>query len=204
MAFGSHARELFHWEKTVPLTPSNVLYGLAGLVIVATYLRMRMLRNAAKARETVSKSRDKAWNREKLRQGTADMFREIQAAWNQGNAAKLERRLERKLFEEWSERLASLKLKGERRSMAHITVHKVEILNAKDYLDNTRDEFTARISFDGLETVGEAEGEDRAEEGRLVEYWKMGRSGEAWKVREVMRDGVLARISLALEPPDPA
>jgi hypothetical protein len=40
----------------------------------------------------------------------------------------------------------------------------------------------------------------RVENGLFVEYWKMGRSGNRWKVREITRDGVLARMSLALEP----
>ena len=195
---------LIHWGKTVPsglaLTPAEICYAIAIVIIFAVYMRMRMLRNAAKAVRIVARNKDKIWSEERLKFGTADLFRDIRAAWSKGNLAAVQKHLEPLLYAEWSARLAGPYPRGGVHEASLLSIYDVEIMNAKDYLDNSKDEFTARISFSGPGRATGRTGSGITGERLFVEYWKMGRHKDAWRVREVMRDGVPAGISLALDP----
>jgi predicted lipid-binding transport protein (Tim44 family) len=202
---GYHAgHQLVHWGETAPsgihLRPGQVASVLGLAALAALFYRFRIKRNAAKAAGILAANADPAWNEEKLILEISDAFAMIQAAWMQGNLTGLRGMLEPRLYQEWEVRRAELRLDGSRHEVSDVTVHRVEIVNAKDYLDNAMDELTAKISFNATESFHRNKDAVRVENGLFAEYWKMGRSGKHWKVREITRDGILARMSLALEP----
>jgi hypothetical protein len=204
MASPSPGHVLIRREETVPfglqIKPSHICFGLAAIIIAALYYRRRFKSNAVKAARIVTGNRDPAWEEENLRIGTVETFKEVQAAWSKGDLEGLSRYVEKKLCKEWELRKAELRMAGERHEVSCITVDEVEIINAKDYLDNAKDEFIARICFNAVDATHGDRGVVRREDGRFIEFWKMGRYQDRWKVREISRDGVLARMSLALEP----
>ena len=199
---GSH--KMVHWESTVPsgihLGVGHVASVLAFIAVAVLFYWFRIKRNAAKAAGILATSADPAWNEERLIREMTESFTKIKAAWTQGNLTRLSGLLEPRLYREWEMRRAELRLDGSRHMVSDVTVHQVEIVNAKDYLDNAKDELTARISFNATEAIFRNQEAVSADNGLFVEYWKMGRSGKGWKVREITRDGILARMSLALEP----
>jgi predicted lipid-binding transport protein (Tim44 family) len=201
---GSAARELIHWEKTVPsgfeLRPSHVCFAGAAVLLVAFYVRLKLRANAAAAARILAASRDAAWNERDLKLGMQDTFKEVQAAWAQGNLAKLSLLLERPLYQEWELRRAEERLAGTRQVVSDAILQEVEIVNAKDLLDNSKDEFIARLTFHATEAQHRDGQVLKSGNGFITEYWKMGRMKDRWKVREIQRDGVLVRMSLALEP----
>jgi predicted lipid-binding transport protein (Tim44 family) len=190
---------------SITLTPSHLLYGLAALLLIATYLRTRRLLKADKPARTAPAERDKGKNEERLKLRTLELFREIQQAWAEGNTMMLERRLEGRLLSGWSARRAEPPPAEARLSAAEVGVVGVSILNAKEHRDDSRDEFTARIEFAVVEAAeekgaGGKNGSRGRRRGAFTEYWTFARRDGEWRVRAVMRDGVMAPISLALEP----
>jgi predicted lipid-binding transport protein (Tim44 family) len=201
---GSSVRELIHWEKTVPsgfeLRPSHVCFAGAAVLLVAFYFRLKFRANAAAAARILAASRDAAWNERDLKLGMQETFKEVQTAWAEGNPAKLSLLLERPLYQEWEMRKAEERLAGTRQVVSDAVLQEVEIVNAKDLLDNSKDEFIARLTFHATEAQYRGDVAVKSGSGLITEYWKMGRMKDRWKVREIQRDGVLVRMSLALEP----
>ncbi|GEM_PF-5859088 len=204
MASGSFG-PLFHWGKTVPsgihITPSEICFAAAALILFVFYIRMKMRFNEAEAARILARSHEAAWNERDLKLGVIETFKDVQDAWGKGDFPRLHALLERKLYQEWQLRKAEADMAdGTRETVSDVTVNEVEIVNAKDFFDNSKDEFTARISFNATEAVIRSGTETRIENGVFVEYWKMARLRDQWKVREIMRDGLLVRMSLALDP----
>jgi predicted lipid-binding transport protein (Tim44 family) len=201
---GSAARGLFHWENTFPagfeLRPSYICFAGAAVLLAAFYVRLKLRANAAAAARILAASRDAAWNERDLKLGMEETFKEVQAAWAQGNLATLNALLERPLYQEWEVRRAEERLEGTRRVVSDAILQEVEIVNAKDLLDDSKDEFIARLTFAATEAQYRDDRAVKHENGVITEYWKMGRMKDRWKVREIQRDGVLVRMSLALEP----
>lgn len=205
----SHARDIIHTEKTVPfglhIKPSHICFALAAILIAALYHRRRFKPNMVKAVRIVPGNRDAAWEEANLKLGTVETFKEVQAAWSNGDLAALSRYVEKNLCREWElhkveMRMAELRVADKGREISGVTVHEVEIINAKDYLDNAKDEFVARISFNAVDATYRDKEAIRIEDGHFIEFWKMGRFQDRWKVREISRDGVLAKLSMALGP----
>jgi predicted lipid-binding transport protein (Tim44 family) len=200
---GSEARELIHWEKTVPsgfeLRPSYICFAGAAVLLLAFYIRIRLRANAAAAARIVAASRDAVWNERDLKLGMHETFKDVQTASAQGNLARLGNLLERPLYQEWELRRAEERMSGVRQVISDITLQEVEIVNARDLLDNSKDEFIARLTFSATESQYRDGLAVQSGNGVFTEYWKMGRAKDRWKVREIQRDGVLVRMSLAWE-----
>jgi hypothetical protein len=192
----SHASGWKHWSEDSPiridLTPSHLLYGLAALLLIGTYLRTRRLLKPDKPSRSAPSGRGEGKHEELLKLRTVELFREIQKAWGERNAPMLERRLERRLLAEWNARRAEPHAGPRSHPTAEAGIVGVTILNAKEHRDDSRDEFTARIEFAVMEA------EER--KGAFTEYWTFARRDGEWRARTVMRDGAMAPISLALEP----
>lgn len=201
---GSAARELIHWEGTVPsgfeLRPSYICFAGAAVLLASFYVRLKLRANAAAAARILAAGRDAAWNERDLKLGMEETFKEVQTAWAKGDLVKLSALLERPLYREWEMRRAEERLAGTRQAVSGAILHEVEIVNAKDLLDDSKDEFIARLVFSATETFYRDGSEVKNGSGVITEFWKMGRMKDRWKVREIQRDGVLARMSLALEP----
>ncbi|MDQ3001919.1 MAG: TIM44-like domain-containing protein [Fibrobacterota bacterium] len=200
----SHAMGIIHTENIVPfglhIKPSHICFALAAIIITALYYRRRFKPKLVIGHGIVTGKRDAAWEEANLKLGTVETFKEVQAAWSKGDLAALSLYVEKKLCREWELRKAEMQMTDARLEISGVTVHEVEIINAKDYLDNVKDEFIARISFNAVDATNRDKEPIRIEEGQVIEFWKMGRFQDRWKVREISRDGILARISLALEP----
>jgi predicted lipid-binding transport protein (Tim44 family) len=187
-------------QSGIHLRAEHIAAALAVAGLAGLYYWWRFRRNAGNAARILSQNPDPIWNEESLKAGAAETFRKVKAAWSGGQSGRLNDLLEGPLFREWEMRKAEARMAGERESVSGITVQDVEILNAKDFLDDGKDEFIAAISFNATEALHRNGAQVRIENGVFVEFWKLGRHGKGWRVREISRDGVLARMSLALEP----
>jgi predicted lipid-binding transport protein (Tim44 family) len=70
----------------------------------------------------------------------------------------------------------------------NLCIRKVELILVRNYSDNSRDEFTARISAHAQQVV-ESGGHETAADPHVVpfeEYWTFGRLDKTWKLKEVV------------------
>jgi predicted lipid-binding transport protein (Tim44 family) len=202
------------WSEDSPiridLTPSHLLYGLAVLLLIVTYMRTRRLLAANKPSRNALSGRIDGKAEALLKLRTVELFREIQKAWAERDGTMLERRLERRLLTEWRARRPESP-KPQKQVTEEVGIVGVSILNAKEHRDDARDEYTARIDFAIVDAAGEKgpgsaasaagpEAKTGIRRGSFAEYWTFARRDGEWRVRAVMRNGVLVPISLALEP----
>ncbi|MEO6098452.1 MAG: TIM44-like domain-containing protein [Fibrobacteria bacterium] len=201
---GSAARELIHWGKTIPgafeLRPSYICFAGAAVLLATFFIRLKLRVKAAEAARILAAGRDAVWNERDLKLGMEETFKEVQAAWAQGNLATLSTLLERPLHQEWEIRRAEERLVGSRQVVSGATLSEVEIVNANALLENSRDEFIARLTFNATEGQRHDGLAVKSAHRVITEYWKMGRMKNRWKIREIQRDGILVRMSMAWEP----
>lgn len=201
MARGDHTLAGFAWDAIplgLPLTPSNILYGLAILIIVATYLRMRRLRLYGKGRPGGASGATGFRNVKILRADAEELIRDVRSAWTDGNLSRLERRLDRNLFNLWSASLAASRGsaqapsgRAQPSSAASARVILIEILTAEAVAGVSDGKFVARVTF-AMQKAPETSGLATGMPERFSEEWKLIRFPDGWKLREVRRDGVPA------------
>lgn len=181
------------------IRPSHICFAIAGVLIVILYLRRKRLGYANRSSKKVSGGKDLDWKIEDLRLGTMGVFLEIQSAWAEGDMVKLNRYLEKALFQEWETRRAGLKPENLIQTVTDVTIQESEIIDAKGFLDYTKDEFTAKLLFIATDKANPDGSPGRTGTRRFIEVWKMGRFQERFRVREISRDGAPVKLSLALE-----
>ncbi|MCX7010143.1 MAG: TIM44-like domain-containing protein, partial [Kiritimatiellaeota bacterium] len=88
-----------------------------------------------------------------------------------------------------AQQLAEQKQRGLSPEYRNLCVRKVELILVRNYADNTKDEFTARISAHAQQFVRRTDGTEVARDDYVtpfVEFWTFGRLDNYWKLKEVL------------------
>ena len=117
------------------------------------------------------------------------VFIRVFLAWEQGDPDSVPKA---DLFPEYAAKLAEgirqQTAGGLRVEYRNLCVRKVELILVRNFVDNTRDEFTARISAHAQYIVRQQGRIIRQDEyvSPFVEYWTFGRQNGEWKLKEVL------------------
>jgi predicted lipid-binding transport protein (Tim44 family) len=132
---------------------------------------------------------DALWNRQRMQERARQVFIRVFAAWEGGDPGSIPTA---DLFPEYAARLAE----GIRQQSAdgitaeyrNLCVRKVELILIRNFADNTRDEFTVRISAHAQYVVRRQGRIVRQDEyvSPFMEYWTFGRHEGVWKLKEVL------------------
>ncbi|MFH0789576.1 MAG: TIM44-like domain-containing protein [Pseudomonadota bacterium] len=135
---------------------------------------------------------DKLWNRNRMLERARQVFLEVYLAREAGDpdripAANLFPGIDEDLkiqLGRWKEE----DLTGEYRNLC---IRKAELLLVRNFSDNTRDEFTVRISAHAQKIIRKGEKIMSAQEfvSPFEEYWTFGRLDGQWKLKEILPPG---------------
>ena len=132
---------------------------------------------------------DRIWNRQSMLERARQVFIRVFLAWEQGDPDSVPKA---DLFPEYAAKLAEgirqQTAGGLRVEYRNLCVRKVELILVRNFVDNTRDEFTARISAHAQYIVRQQGRIIRQDEyvSPFVEYWTFGRQNGEWKLKEVL------------------
>lgn len=131
---------------------------------------------------------DKIWNRQAMLERSREVFLRVMLAQESGDPAPV-------LPDMFPQAAVSLKEKidqnrelGFSTEFRNLCVRKVELLLVRNFSDNTRDEFTVRISAHAQKIVRRAGAVLRQDEyvSPFIEYWTFGRLNGEWRLKEVL------------------
>jgi uncharacterized membrane protein YgcG len=142
---------------------------------------------------------DKVWNHHAMLERAREVFTNVHMAIEAGTPApvgpasgeptpSLESQLAPEFEQALRARLEGMRSRGERIEYRNFCVRKVEILLVRNFADNRRDEFLVRVSahaqriFHRGVMVMNKDFDVRAFE----EYWKFGRFGSEWRLKEAL------------------
>jgi len=132
---------------------------------------------------------DGLWNRQSMQERARQVFIRVFAAWEGGDPGSIPTV---DLFPEYAAKLAEgIRQQSANGIMAeyrNLCVRKVELILIRNFADNTRDEFTVRISAHAQYVVKRRGRIVRQDEyvSPFVEYWTFGRREGLWKLKGVL------------------
>jgi hypothetical protein len=135
---------------------------------------------------------DKLWDRNKMLEGARRIFLNVYLARESGEPGGVPAA---DLFPDVSEnlrtQLAKWKEIGHACEYRNLCVRKVELLLVCNYADNTRDEYTVRISAHAQQIIrrGEKIISQESYVTPFEEYWTFGRLDGQWKLKEILPPG---------------
>ena len=135
---------------------------------------------------------DKLWNRNQMLERARQVFLDVYLARETGDPARVAAAdLFPKVAEDLKIQVDYWKNEGVRVEYRNLCVRKVELLLVRNFADNTRDEFTVRISAHAQRII--RKGDQALSEQETVtpfeEYWTFGRLDGQWKLKEVLPPG---------------
>ena len=147
---------------------------------------------------------DKLWNRNRMLERARQVFLDVYLARESGDPARVAAAdLFPKVAEDLKTQVDYWKNAGVRVEYRNLCVRKVELLLVRNFADNTRDEFTVRISAHAQRVI--RKGDQPMSEQEYVtpfeEYWTFGRLDGQWKLKEVLPPGQ-GKKAVALENVD--
>ncbi len=132
---------------------------------------------------------DKIWDRQAMLETTRRIFLELMAARSLGNAADApDGDLFPQLAAHFKEEIARNKMQGVAVELRNLCVRKVELILVRNYADNARDEFVARVRAHaqrGLLRAGRVSRQDE-DVVPFEQYLTLGRLQNRWKLKEIL------------------
>ena len=132
---------------------------------------------------------DKHWGRDEMLERARQVFTRVKMTEENGDAASVSADLFPDAATHLQAELADWKGRGLSTEYRNFCVRKVEIILVRNFNDNSRDEFTTRISAHAQVIVRRADGtETRHDEdvAAFVEFWTFGWLDGQWKLKEVL------------------
>lgn len=132
---------------------------------------------------------DKLWNRQAMLERARQVFLDVTLAREKGDPAAIPTA---ELFPDVATNLqgelASLGAQGTQLEFRNLCVRKAELILVRNFSDNSKDEFTVRISAHAQRAVRRNNlliSQD-ADVAPFVEFWTFGRLDNEWKLKEVL------------------
>jgi len=132
---------------------------------------------------------DKLWNQQAMEERARQVFTAVKLAEESGDAASVLDGLFPDAAAHLTQQLAAQKQRGLTPEYRNLCVRKVELILVRNFADNSKDEFTARISAHAQQFVRRADGTEVARDEYVtpfVEFWTFGRRDNQWKLKEVL------------------
>ncbi len=135
---------------------------------------------------------DKLWNRNRMLERARQVFLDVYLARETGDPARVAADdLFPKVAEDLKTQVAYWKNEGVVVEYRNLCVRKVELLLVRNYGDNTRDEYTVRVSAHAQRMIRKGDQSLSAQDyvTPFEEYWTFGRLEGQWKLKEVLPPG---------------
>ena len=132
---------------------------------------------------------DKLWDQQAMQERARQVFTGVKLAEESGDAGAVRADLFPEVAAHLVQQLAEQKQRGLTPEYRNLCVRKVELILVRNYTDNTKDEFTARLSAHAQQFVRRADGSEVARDDDVipfVEFWTFGRLDNQWKLKEVL------------------
>ena len=132
---------------------------------------------------------DRHWKQDEMLERARQVYTRVKMAEESGDAASAAADLFPDAAARLQEELAARQARGLRAEYRNFCVRKAEILLVRNFNDNSRDEFTARISAHAQVIVRRADGSEARHDDDVVaftETWTFGWLDGQWKFREAL------------------
>ena len=132
---------------------------------------------------------DKLWDQQAMQERARQVFTGVKLAEETGDAAAVRPDLFPDVAAHLAQQLAEQKQRGLTPEYRNLCIRKVELILVRNFADNAKDEFTARLSAHAQQFVRRADGSEVARDDYVapfVEFWTFGRLDNQWKLKEVL------------------
>ncbi|MGD0412824.1 MAG: Tim44-like domain-containing protein [Verrucomicrobiota bacterium] len=168
------------------------------LIIYAWYVNKRINEKKELTEQAITRmaASDPAWDERKLEAFVREDFFVIEKAWCDFDYATLQTRMEEGLFATWQKQLEAMASLGQRNVMEDLLLNEVRFVEAKDYQEKDRDEFTVCLDASAVDYTIDAAGKivesntssrrakanKEKRENSFREFWTYHRHGQVWKL----------------------
>jgi predicted lipid-binding transport protein (Tim44 family) len=132
---------------------------------------------------------DKIWNRQSMLETTRRTFLEVMAAWQSGNEADIPiKDLFPEVTEHMRQSIAKNRQEGITMEFRNLCNRKVELVLVRNFTDNTKDEFVARIRAHAQKIINRNGSIIHKDEDvtAFEQYLTFGRLDNQWKLKEIL------------------
>lgn len=164
-----------------------IFFGAIGFAIFSYFLKAKKRKESLEKAEEVVKeagAKDKMWDEDAMKERVQEVFYDFQKHWSEFNVDAMAGYL----TEDYRKRmvLEMNVLKNEKRQnlVEAPTVSSIEIINARDAVDNRLDKFTAEIKAGARDKLMDTETKSVLYEDNKpwTEYWTFEKEGNKWKL----------------------
>jgi predicted lipid-binding transport protein (Tim44 family) len=132
---------------------------------------------------------DRLWDRNRMLERAREVFMRVYLSKESGDPDQVPASdLFPKLTEDFRQKIQQWRESGRRIEFRNLCVRKVELILVRNFADNSKDEYTVRISAHAQRIF--YEGDKLRDEQEYVtpfeEYWTFGRLENQWKLKEVL------------------
>jgi predicted lipid-binding transport protein (Tim44 family) len=138
---------------------------------------------------------DPAFDPDAIRSKAATLFREVQAAWDARDRARLAALVAPDLLVEWERRLDDFEAKGWHNRVQVVTAPQVDVVQIVNAGADAEDRVVVHVSALMRDFVVATRGrriprrDSRKEEVDLDEYWTLGEHGGGWRLESIEQPG---------------
>lgn len=188
-AGGTSGSDKSSWIMVLLLLPV-ILGWMANRAIMKAFAR-----RAASAVVVQAASRDTVWTQDKLKYRAKQVFLELQDLWSKNDVDGSLTHLHPDYQQGYLRELRNMISRNERNDISQIQIRGVEIVLAKDFVDDDQDLFVAHISGSMNDAIYSVDGQLIRTQGskdgnpnRLIgEYWSFQRSGDEWLLSNISK-----------------
>jgi predicted lipid-binding transport protein (Tim44 family) len=132
---------------------------------------------------------DKMWNRKEMLERARQVFLDVLLAQEAGDPATIKAdQLFPEVAEDLKKDIGQRLEKGVRLEFRNLCVRKVELILVRNYADNSKDEYTVRISAHAQKIITQ-QGRTISQEDYVTpfeQFWTFGRLDRQWKLKEIL------------------
>jgi predicted lipid-binding transport protein (Tim44 family) len=132
---------------------------------------------------------DKMWNRQQMLERARQVFLDVLLAQESGDPATVKTdELFPLVADDLKDDIRQRQAKGVRLEFRNLCVRKVELILIRNYADNSKDEYTVRISAHAQKIVSQ-NGRAISQEEYVTpfeQFWTFGRLDRQWKLKEIL------------------
>jgi predicted lipid-binding transport protein (Tim44 family) len=135
---------------------------------------------------------DKIWDENEMKEIVRNIFIAYHVAREAGELGNIKNFLSAGVFESLQETVDMWKSKGDSIEFRNLCVRRVDIVLLRNFSDNTKDEFTARITAHAQKVIKQNGNIVKQDEyvTPFEQYWTFGRKDNKWLLKEILPPAV--------------
>lgn len=193
-----------HYSTDYSFLGPILIIGVVGVIIYSLTLSYLHFVKGAKSRRVLEKAikLDSFWNIQKMKEHTFDVFCKMQKAWESRNLGPVKHLISLELYNDLDEKITKLRSENKKNILEEIEVNVITIMSCMDFIDNSKDEYTAQIDGRMIDYIFDThhkvitENQNKEMAG-FTDHYQFIRKNNTWILNKIINDvGIFDAMTL--------